>query len=182
MANRFAITLLAILLSWLAAGAACAGFFGFGSDDRGKTGLDFNRGYDRNTVVTVTGRVTSPPHRGESGQYLVGIQSGSESLTLAVGPEAFWEKSGIPIRLNDELTAKGSKAQGEDGRLYLLTQKVANRSTGSQLELRTEKGEPAWSGRGGAAGSGRLSEGAGVRGGMMRGGGMMGGAGGMMRR
>ena len=186
MGRLSSILTLAMLFNCLLLGQASAGFFGFGSDEQGKSGPDFNGGYDVNTVATVSGRVTALPHRGESEQYVVEIKDGSESVHLSVGPGSYWEKKGIPIRLNDEISAKGSKAQGQDGKAYLLTGKLVNRTTGSQLELRSEKGEPVWSGRR-AAGMGLERASGGQRlpgGGMMRGGsgGMMGGAGGMMRR
>lgn len=168
---------LAALFISLETGSASAGFFGFGGDDRGKSGLDFSHGYDVNTVGTVTGRVTSQPRAGEGEQYLFEVRDGAETVSVSVGPGGFWEKKGIPIRVNDEISAKGAKAQGQDGKTYLLTQKIVNRTTGGQYELRSEKGDPLWAGR--PVGGGRMrSEGQRfMGGGMMRGGGMMGGAG-----
>lgn len=183
--RRFSsILILAVLANCLILGPASAGFFGFGSDDKGKSGLDFSRGYDLNTVGTVSGRVTAAPRLAENEHYVIEIYDGSGSVNVSVGPGSFWEKKGIPVRLNDEISAKGARAQGQDGKAYLLTQKLVNRTTGSQLELRSEKGEPVWSGRS-AAGVGqmRLHEGQRFQGGgFMRGGGGMMGSGGMMRR
>jgi hypothetical protein len=165
----------AVSLNCLLSCAACAGFWG--SDDKGKSGLDFNQGYDINTVSTISGRVVAPPHQGEQGNSILEIKRGSETLNVSVGPQSYWEKKGIAINLNDEVSVKGSRAQGQDGKSYLLAQKLANRTSGAQLELRNEKGEPAWSG---SSMKGSRSE----AGGMMRnqGGGMMRGGGGMMRR
>jgi hypothetical protein len=167
----------AIILNGMLSSAVCAGFWG--SDDKGKSGLDFYHGYDINTVSTISGRVVSQPHQGEQGNSIVEIKRGSETLTVSVGPGSYWEKKGFAISLNDELSVKGSRAQGQDGKSYLLAQKLVNRTTGAQLELRNEKGEPAWSG---SSMKGSRSEGG--AGGMMRsqGGGMMRGGGGMMRR
>lgn len=149
----------------------------FGQESRqDKSGLDFNRGYDVNTVTTVSGTASSLPSAIDKGPMMIEVKSGSETVTLCLGPKTFWESKGIAVRLNDELTAKGSKAQGEDGRTYLMVQTLANKSAGTQVTLRSERGDPAWSGRN--AGSGRF--GGGMRyqgGGMMRGGG-----GGGMRR
>ena len=183
-AGRFASNIaLAWLLNCLLLGSASAGFLGFGSDDRGKSGLDFSRGYDVNTVGTVSGRVTALPHQTDNEHYLLVVETGSESINVTVGPGSFWGKKGIPIRLQDEVTAKGARAQGKDGKSYLLTQKLVNLTTGDQLELRSAGGEPVWSGRN-AGGVGQMRSSDGQRfqsGGFMRGGGMMGGAG-MMRR
>lgn len=133
-----------LLLCSLSTGTAFGGFFGFGDDDRGKSGLDFNRGYDVNTVVTVSGRVTSLPHEGEQGQVFLGVGSGSESINVSLGPSSYWAKKGIAIRLSDEIAARGSKAQGQDGRSYHLPQNLVNRTTGARTELRSGRGNPAW--------------------------------------
>lgn len=139
------IMTLAIILNCLLIGVVFVNV-GFGGDT-GKSGLDFNQGYDINTVTTVSGRVASLPHEDQRDNYVFEIKTSAESINICVGPGSFWEKKEIPVRLNDEITAKGSKAQGQDGKLYLLTQKLVNKTTGIQLELRNDKGEPAWSGR-----------------------------------
>jgi hypothetical protein len=175
MGRTTSMLILAILVNALLCGPAFAGFFGFGSDDKDKSGLNFNRGYDINTVATVSGRVISLQRQGGRDQYLIGVKSGSETVHLAVGPGSFWDRKGIPVRINDEISARGSKAQGQDGQSYLLTQKLVNRTTGTQLELRSENGEPAWSGSGSGMGEQRSS---GMR---FQGGGMMRGGFGMMR-
>ncbi len=169
------LTVLFLSLPAMRSPAEAGWWFGQESQ-QDKSGLDFNRGYDVNTVTTVSGTAVSLPHAVDKGPMMIEVKSGSEAVILCVGPKSFWEAKGIPVRLNDELSAKGSKAQGEDGRTYLMVQSLANKSAGTQLELRNEKGMPAWSGRN--AGSGR--SGGGMRyqgGGMMRGGG-----GGGMRR
>ncbi len=175
--NRLLLmVILVAALNCLSVGAAYASFgFGFGGDDFGKSGLDFNKGYDVNTVTTVSGRVASPPHADENGHVFVDVSVGSETVSFSLGPNSYWEKNEIPLHVNDNVTAKGSKAQGKDGKTYLMVQKLTNRSTGSSLAVRNERGGPAWSGRNGG---GRMSDGPGW---MMRGGGMMGGGGGMMR-
>lgn len=170
------ILCLALLLNCLLLAPAQAGiadFFGFAGSDKGKSGLDFNRGYDVNTVTTVSGRVTAAP-RTDAGQVIIEVKSGADTVSVSVGPKSFWDKKGIAVRVNDEVTVKGSKAQGEDGKQYLLSQKLVNRTTGGQLELRSEKGEPSWSGRSGSGTGMDHSTGGGMfQNGMMRGGGMM---------
>ena len=144
--GRFSfICIRAILLNYLLLNTAFAGFFG--SDDKGKSGLDFSSGYDINTVKSFSGRVIALPHPGEKENIIIEIKSGIDTLHLCVGPESYWEKKGIAINLDDKITVKGSRAQGKDGKSYILAQKLVNRTTGAQVELRSEKGEPAWSGR-----------------------------------
>ncbi|WP_236026876.1 DNA-binding protein [Geomonas diazotrophica] len=173
--------IMTLLLNGLWLGDASAGFLGFGSDNTGKSGLDFNRGYDLNTVGSVSGRVSAAPHQVENEQYILEVHTASGTVNLSVGPGGFWQKKGIAVRVNDEISAKGARAQGQDGKDYLLTQKLVNKTTGAAVELRSESGEPAWSSKG--AGASMRSQdgrfGGGLGGGFMRGGGMMGGG---MRR
>ena len=72
------------------------------------------------------------------------------------------------------MTAKGSKAQGKDGKSYLLVQKLTNKTAASQVVLRNERGGPPWMGKNA---SGMMptgpAGGMGAGGGMMKGGGMM---------
>ena len=159
------IMLIAVLLNVPLVGAAFAGF-GFGGDDVGKSGLNFNRGYDINTVATVSGHVISSPQSGEKEHVFVEIRAGGETISLNLGPRSYWDKKEIPLRSNDAVTAKGSKAQGKDGKTYLMVQKLTNRTTGAQMIVRDERGGPAWSGR---HERGMMSG----PGGMMRGGGGM---------
>lgn len=159
--------------------SAHAGFgFGFGSDNWGKSGLDLNRGYDINTVTTVSGKVTALPRFIEKEQVIIEIKNGSDIVNVSVGPDSFWGANGIPVNLDDDLSAKGSLAQGKDGKTYLMAQKLTNRTTGSQVELRSERGISAWSGGANSMRSG-VRSGSGMR---NSGGGMMRGGGGMMRR
>lgn len=163
----FSIAATVILLNSLPSGGAFA--FSFGGSDTEKSGLDFTRGYDVNTVTTLSGQAVAAPQSGEKGAVFVEIGNREGKFSLYLGPGSFWEKKGIPIRPNDAISAKGSIAQGKDGKVYLLIQKLSNRTTGAKLELRDEKGEPAWSGRMRERESGMRMH----RGGMMRGGGMM---------
>ena len=164
--GRFSsIMMCAVVLNFLLFGTAFAGL-GFGGSDLGKSGLDFNKGYDVNTVTSVSGRVVSPPRPDEKEHVFVAVKSGSEIISLSLGPKSFWETKEIPLHLNDDVTAKGSKAQGKDGKIYLMVQKLTNRTTGTQTVVRNERGGPGWS-RGN--GGGMMPYGPG--GGMMRGGG-----------
>jgi hypothetical protein len=167
-----------ILLNHLLVATAFAGF-GFGGNDLGKSGLDFAKGYDVNTVTTVSGRVASPPQTGEKEQIFVEIKVGGETINLSLGPKSFWEKQGFRLRLNDDVTAKGAKAEGKDGKTYLITQKLINKTTSAQVVLRNDKGSPSWLGTMSNRPDGSMGN---QGGGIMRDGGMMRGGGGMMRR
>ncbi len=175
--GRFSLICIRIIfLNCLMFDTAFAGFFG--GDGKGKSGLDFTTGYDINTVTTLSGRVVSLPHLGEKENIIIEIKSGNESLNICLGPGSYWEKKGIAISANDNLSVKGSKAQGQDGKSYVLAQKLVNNTTGAQVDLRNDKGEAAWSLRN--TGSMRMDS---PVGGMRnQGGSMMRSGGGMMRR
>lgn len=158
--------LFALCLNVLAAGSAWAGF-GFGGGNLGKSGLDFTKGYDINTVTTVSGSVLSSPRTEENGNVFVDIKTATGVVTLSVGKSSEWEKKELHLRPNDQVSAKGSQAQGKDGKTYLMVQKLDNRSSGGQAVLRNERGGPTWMG----VNSGGMTGGPG--GGMMRGGGRM---------
>ena len=176
--------------------ASLASAFSFGGGDLGKSGLDLNQGYDVNTVSTVSGRVTALPSSGDAAGAAITIKSGDETVYLYVGPGPYWSKNGIAVRVNDEVTAKGSKAVGKDGKTYLLTQSLFNRTTNGHMNMRNDRGMPGWSGAeirndrpsgaGGGPGAAERPGGGMMRsgGGVMRSGGgvMRGGGGGMMRR
>lgn len=166
----FSLLILMTVLQFMTAESSRAAF-GFGGDDLGKSGLDFNKGYDLHTVTTITGRVISSPRVDDKGNVLADVKSGDEIVSLSLGTKSFWEKNQISISPNDEITAKGSKAQGKDGQTYLLVQKLTNKTNNAQVTVRSERGNANSSGRGG---SGMMSNS--PAGGMMRGGG------GMMRR
>ena len=189
MIRIFSLVLLLILL----APPGSHAFLGFGGDrDQDKSGLDLKQGYDVNTVVTLTGQVRALPQVTAQKNVLIEVKCADETVYLAVGPDKFWEKGKLALKLNDVLTVKGSRAQGKDGRQYLLVQKLTNLSSGAQLELRDPQGAGLWSasgapaadrrdGMGGALRGGDPSRGGGMlRGGdLLRGGGMTGGG---MRR
>ncbi|WP_243369962.1 DNA-binding protein [Geotalea sp. SG265] len=174
--RRSALIIIAVtILCSVSTGTARAGF-GFGSGST-RSGLDLNGGYDVNTVTTISGTVIAAPRSTEEKQVTLQVKSGSETITVCVGPPSFWEARGITLNVNDQVTAKGSLAQGQDGKSYLMAQRLTVKASGAQVELRDERGVGLWSGRGmNGMGLNRQNRGMGFRGGMMRGGG------GMMRR
>lgn len=136
--------------------SASAGWF-FGDDnDWSKSGFDNESGnesgYDINTVVTVKGRVSEIKTDESSDPYdpaLIVIKTSEESVTLVLGPKDFWQEKGIKIKKDDELTVRGSKAQGKNGKIYIFVQSLTLPSSDSPVVIRNYNGKPAWSGGGG---------------------------------
>lgn len=154
MSRRWVIvSLLLVLVS--APGNGEAGWL-FGDEGASnRSGLDLRQGYDRNTVVTLTGRVTVAPS--ESGDPVtVELAVGGERLTVVVAPRWYVQDDNLDWKVGDSLTVRGSRAQGKDGRIYLLAQWLTTPGGSGQLVLRSDSGRPGWSG-GGMGGRGGQS-------------------------
>jgi hypothetical protein len=162
----FTAALTFLLLGCFPAGSAMA-FWGFG-DDQGKSGLDFEKGYDVNTVTTVRGKVVSLQMADGKGPVTIIVKQGAGTIHVVAAPEWYWSDRGIDINSNDEVEVSGAKAQGKDGNMYIISRKITNLSTGDTVTLRAETGRPAWktgghAGRGGGGGMQRR-HGGGMRG------------------
>jgi hypothetical protein len=143
--RQLSVAALALGLFLSAAASAHAFWpFGGGGGDGG-SGLDLNKGYDVNTVTGIKGKVISLNSDG-GGPVLIEIRASSGAVLLVAGPRWFWKDNGISVQVGDEITAQGAKAEGMDGRMYLLAQKLFNQSTGDSLVLRGDDGVAVWSG------------------------------------
>jgi len=120
-------------------------FWGFGSGRDGvASGLDLVRGYDRNTVTTLTGRVVVAPDP-SADPVTVELSTGTERFVVVLGPRWYLQDDNLDWKAGESVTVRGSRAQGKDGRTYLLAQWVSGIS-GGQLVLRNDAGRPGWSG------------------------------------
>lgn len=161
--------LLFVVLTLILLQSPAQAFWGFGSDQvTDRSGLNLDQGYDRNTVVTVTGRVAAPPD-GSADPVTVEVSVGNERLVVVMGPRWYLQDDSLDWKAGDTLTVRGSRAQGKDGRSYLLSQWVSLPG-GGQLMLRSDSGRPGWSGgrsgsrAGGGTGGGQMmQQGGGMR-------------------
>lgn len=153
--QRFYTLIAAAALLLLLGGTADA-FWGFG-DSRGpdKSGLDLERGYDRNTVVKVSGPVAVSPRPLASGLVAFEMNLPNEQMVVVLGPAWYLQDDNLDWKIGDQVTVRGSLAQGKDGRTYLLSRRIIAPG-GATIELRGENGSPSWSGviRGGQQGGG----------------------------
>lgn len=153
--QRFYILIAATVLLLLLGGTADA-FWGF-RDSKGsdKSGLDLERGYDRNTVVKVSGPVAVPPRPLASGLVAFEMNLPNERIVVVLGPAWYLQDDKLDWKIGDQVNVRGSLAQGKDGRTYLLSQQISVPG-GATIELRDENGNPSWSGglRGGQQGGG----------------------------
>jgi len=76
-------------------------------------------------------------------------------MMVVLCPQRYWAEQGMPLKVGDKVAVCGSKAQGQDGVMYILAQKITETSQGVAVILRDESGHPNWSGEGGGNGNGR---------------------------
>jgi len=172
--QRFFVAIAAVLVVVLLQAPADA-FWGFGSSrDNSASGLDLLQGYDRNTVVTLTGHVAARPDPA-SDPVMLDLLVGAEKVTLVLGPRWYLQDDDLDWKVGSPVTVRGSKAQGRDGQTYLLTQWISMPSGGT-LMLRSDTGRASWaggrqSGQQGVQGAGGASQrgGNGGAGGMRKG-------------
>jgi len=149
-------TLIAASALLLVLGGTADAFWGFGdTGGADKSGLDLERGYDRNTVVKISGPVAVPPRPLTSGLVAFDMKLKGEQIVVVLGPAWYLQDDNLDWKIGDQVTVRGSLAQGKDGRTYLLSERISTPS-GSTIELRDENGNPSWSGglRGGQQGGG----------------------------
>ena len=117
----------------------------FGDDaPAGRAGLNLSQGYDRNTVVTITGRVAALPVA-DSDPVTIELVTASDRFIVVLGPRWYLQNDDLGWKVGDTVTVRGSRAQGKDGQSYLITQWISL-PNGSQLTVRSDTGRPAWSG------------------------------------
>lgn len=146
------------LLCLLALGAApitAQAFWGSNGDKQ--NGLNLDSGYDANTVATISGRVISLQTGDDHRNAQLELESGGIRSMVVLGPQRYWGEHGIAIKTGDEVSVRGSKAQGTDGVVYILAQKITDISQNTTVSLRNESGRPAWSGGGMGDGAGRMN-------------------------
>jgi hypothetical protein len=139
----------------LGLGGTADAFWGFGdSRQQDKSGLDLELGYDRNTVVKISGSVAVPPRPLPGGLIAVDLNIQGEQIVAVLGPAWYLQDDNLDWKIGDQATVRGSLAQGKDGRTYLLSQQISV-TGGATIELRDIKGSPSWSGglRGGRPGN-----------------------------
>jgi hypothetical protein len=102
-------------------------------------------GYDRSSVVEVSGAVLQVDVYQRGGGSTLRIESGGEFFTVTLGPGWYLRRQGADIRVGDKLTVKGSKMKSREGKIYLIAARIKNMRTDHVLELRDENGLPLWS-------------------------------------
>lgn len=150
----------------------------WGNDEENPPALNLESGYDVNTVTTVSGQIVSIQSGVDRPNLQLEIDDSGTRMMVFLGPQRYWLAQGVPLRVGDKVQVRGSKAQGQDGVIYILAQEITEISQGLAVILRDASGHPNWAG--GRMGSDtRAGSGVGAgRGGSGRGSGNGGGSGG----
>ncbi len=109
-------------------------------------GSPINPGFDRNTVIRVTGKVTQVNIVSRGGPSTLRLETSGETFTVMLGPGWYLAELHADIRSGDILTVEGSKMMDRWGQLHLAAARVINERTGAVLELRDDAGRPRWMG------------------------------------
>jgi hypothetical protein len=109
-------------------------------------GSPINPGFDRNTVVRVTGTATHVSFDARSGPATLMLECPRDTYTVMLGPARYLAQLRPDIQAGDPLTVEGSKMMDRGGNLHLVVARLTNERTGAVLELRDEAGHPRWMG------------------------------------
>jgi hypothetical protein len=101
-------------------------------------------GFDRNTVIQVTGIAAQVSLRPPRGPARLQVQASGETYTVMLGPGWYAQELNLDIQEGDPVSVEGSKLMDRQGHLHLIAARVTNRRTGRVVELRDEMGRPRW--------------------------------------
>ena len=107
-------------------------------------GSPINPGFDRSTVIRVSGTVTHVSSERRSGPASLTLECPRDTYTVILGPGWYLAQVRVDIREGDPLTIEGSKMMDRGGNLHLVAARVTNERTGAVLELRDDAGRPRW--------------------------------------
>jgi hypothetical protein len=107
-------------------------------------GSPINPGFDRNTVIHVTGTAAQVDIVTRGGPSTLRLDTSAESFTVMLGPGWYLAEIHADIRPGDPLIVEGSKMMDRRGSLHLVAAKITNQRTGVILGFRDEAGRPLW--------------------------------------
>jgi hypothetical protein len=110
-------------------------------------GTNYNRIYDPETVVTISGEVVSvdkiTPIKGMNPGVHAVVKTDKEMISVHLGPEWYIENQDMSINPKDKIEVKGSRITFE-GKPAIIAAEV--KKGDEVLTLRDASGFPAWSG------------------------------------
>lgn len=128
--------LVAIILSLSIPGPASAQGWWWGSR--------INPGFDRKTVIHVTGTIAEVKIVDQGGPSTLRLQTSDEIFDVVLAPGWFLVELQADFKTGDKLSVEGSRVPDRKGNIYLIAARVTNARTGVTLALRDEAGRPLW--------------------------------------
>lgn len=110
-----------------------------------ESGIAYPGGYDVNTVGNVQGKIAKIVASG-SGPIRLSLMTEREEYIVLGAPHWFWKDVAASVTDGADVTVRGSKSVGKDGKLYIIAQQINVAKTKKTLVLREESGEPIWGG------------------------------------
>lgn len=107
------------------------------------SGIVYPSGYDLNTVGNIKGKVSGIVIP-DSGPVQLSLIVGKETYTVLTSPGWYWKDMDAGIREGAEVSVRGSKSMGKDGRLYIIAQEITITGSKKTLALRNESGKALW--------------------------------------
>lgn len=110
-------------------------------------GSKYNQLYDIKTVETINGQVISVDQVSHnngisSGVHLI-INTGTENISVHLGPAWYIDNQDIQIVKDDMITVTGSKVDYNGGQIIIAKDVIKGNN---ELMLRDDNGYPLWSG------------------------------------
>ncbi|MBI4573991.1 MAG: hypothetical protein HY713_11995, partial [candidate division NC10 bacterium] len=97
-------------------------------------GSPINPGFDRSTVIRVSGTVARASLEARSGPATLALECPRDTYMVILGPGWYLRQLGADIREGDPLTVEGSKMMDRGGNLHLVAARATNERTGAVLE------------------------------------------------
>lgn len=110
-----------------------------------ESGIVYPGGYDRNTVGDIKGRVKGIVIP-ESGPVQLTLTADKETYIVLASPGWYWEDMDAELPEGTEITVRGSKSVGKDGKLYIIAQEIRMTDSKKTLAFRNESGKALWGG------------------------------------
>jgi hypothetical protein len=107
-------------------------------------GSPINPGFDKNTVVHVSGTASQVDIVERSGPSTLRLDTSGGSFTVMLGPGWYLAELHADLQTGDRLMVEGSKMMDRRGNLHLIASRILNERTGVVLELRDDTGRPRW--------------------------------------
>ncbi|MCU7549296.1 hypothetical protein OCK74_09225 [Chitinophagaceae bacterium LB-8] len=110
---------------------------------------NYNRIYDTKTVTEVKGQVVGVeqvvPLQGMSSGIHLLVNTGSDTISVHLGPKWYLDNQSIQFTVNDKVEVKGSKVP-LNGEQIIIAREISKE--GKVFTFRDESGIPLWAGKG----------------------------------